>query len=63
MKEKKFPCGCCITFGKSGEVRGVCCCEKHESCFSEHKSLKQLSLDLLHLLTHEEVCSKEEAKA
>ncbi len=43
-----FACGCSITFGHAGEVRAVNVCEKHNSIFTEHKSLIQLSMDINH---------------
>lgn len=52
-KTESFPCGCAIMIGKSGEIRGVKFCGEHDSLFDQHKSLKQLSVDLHHqLLVH-----------
>lgn len=47
MSVEKFECGCSITFGDAGEVRAVNVCDEC-GVFSEDKSLKQLSLDIIH---------------
>lgn len=48
MAIEKFDCGCTTTFGKSGEVRAAEVCARHDNVFSEHKSLRQIALDIQH---------------
>lgn len=48
MKTETLPCGCVLSFGAKGDIRGVVTCTAHDGLFSEDKSLKQLVMDIQH---------------
>lgn len=56
MAVENFTCGCSISFRDDGQVGAVSCCDAHANVFSEHKSLRQMAIDMQHQHLRDKHC-------